>query len=264
LKYEDIPPWYQDNPYIKRGYRPVSNSFKACLSSSIFIMHNQTLNILTHLIPAIVIVCIFWQLQTLINNYFPEASPIDRIIFNLNLFAALTTALLSSSYHTLINHSQWISETSLKVDYLGILILIQSSFISGIYVGFYRHPNIQKLYWAMITTLSTVACVLTLHPKLQGQAWRGIRTLVFVLTALSGLAPIFHGVIAYGLEEALLYSGMQYWLTEGVAYGIGAFFFATRIPESLSTKGKFDIIGSSHQIFHVCVVIGAVVHLYGV
>lgn len=46
-------------------------------------------------------------------------------------------------------------------------------------------------------------------------------------------------------------------------YGCGAFFFATRFPESM-WPGKFDIWFSSHQIFHVLVVVGSIVHLAGV
>jgi adiponectin receptor len=36
-----------------------------------------------------------------------------------------------------------------------------------------------------------------------------------------------------------------------------------RIPESFK-PGKFDIVGSSHQIFHVLVVLATVVHLVGI
>lgn len=38
---------------------------------------------------------------------------------------------------------------------------------------------------------------------------------------------------------------------------------ATRFPEK-KWPGKFDVYGTSHQIFHVLVVCGAVVHLCGV
>lgn len=56
---------------------------------------------------------------------------------------------------------------------------------------------------------------------------------------------------------------MSFWLLEGIIYGVGAFFFATRFPES-KWPGKFDIFLSSHQIFHVLVVMGSVVHFAGV
>ena len=87
--------------------------------------------------------------------------------------------------------------------------------------------------------------------------------MAFVATALSGFAPIGHGLYLYGWEEMWLRSGMPFWFLEGGVYGVGALFFASRFPESV-WPGKFDIWGSSHQIFHVMIVIACVVHVMGV
>lgn len=40
-------------------------------------------------------------------------------------------------------------------------------------------------------------------------------------------------------------------------------WWQTHFPES-RRPGSFDIWGSSHQVFHISVVIGAMVHLYGI
>ncbi len=56
---------------------------------------------------------------------------------------------------------------------------------------------------------------------------------------------------------------MPYWFGEALVYGIAAFFFVTRFPES-AWPGKFDIWLGSHQIFHVLVVVASVVHIMGV
>jgi adiponectin receptor len=115
----------------------------------------------------------------------------------------------------------------------------------------------------MITILSVVTSILVLDPKLQGLKYRSLRTWAFILTALSGFAPIIHGIILYGWAEMWVRSGMPYYFLEGLIYGAGAFFFVTRIPESI-WPGKFDIWLSSHQIFHVMVVIASLVHMVGV
>lgn len=260
--FDELPAWCQDNPHIRYGYRPVCHSAFACIQSLLY-LHNESINIYTHLLPALIIILGQNELYNQITRRFPEATSMDRLIFNFNIIAALVTALLSSTYHTLMNHSFSISALCLRIDYAGILLLIQSSFISGIYVGFYCEPFLQKVYWTMITSLSTITAVLVLHPKLQGPKLRSTRTTAFVLTGLSGFAPIGHGLFLYGWNEMWERSGMPFWLLEGAAYGIGAAFFATRIPERLKW-GRFDIWGSSHQIFHVCVVAGAVAHLWGV
>jgi len=58
-------------------------------------------------------------------------------------------------------------------------------------------------------------------------------------------------------------SGMPYYFLEGGILALGAFFYATRCPESIR-PGRFDLVGCSHNIFHVLVVLATVVHLVGI
>jgi adiponectin receptor len=261
-RFEDLPVWYQDNPSIHSGYRPVSYSSQRCFHSWTF-LHNETVNIYTHLIPAIFSIFAQVTLQAMLTRHFPQASLQDRIIFSINLLAGTTALLLSSMYHTLMNHSFHVSSLWLRIDYVGILTLILGSFFSGIYVGFYHEPVLCWTYWTMIITLSLITAILVIHPNLQGVSYRSFRTAAFVATGMSGFAPVGHGLWMYGWEEMWVRSGMPFWFLEGLIYSIGALFFATRFPES-RWPGKFDIFFSSHQIFHILVVMGSVVHFAGV
>ena len=60
----------------------------------------------------------------------------------------------------------------------------------------------------------------------------------------------------------------MWWLAEGFWYGVGAYLFATRWPECKEwvegREGRFDLAGCSHQLFHICVVLGASSHCWGV
>ena len=47
----------------------------------------------------------------------------------------------------------------------------------------------------------------------------------------------------------------------GMAYLIGAVLYSTRIPERFA-PGRFDLVLSSHNIFHVLVVLGAYIHYH--
>lgn len=55
LSFDDMPPWFQDdnNKWIMYGYRPISGSTRASFRSWWY-LHNETVNIFSHLIPAIV------------------------------------------------------------------------------------------------------------------------------------------------------------------------------------------------------------------
>lgn len=56
--------------------------------------------------------------------------------------------------------------------------------------------------------------------------------------------------------------GLTWVVFQGLLYIIGASIYATRIPEKWY-PGRFDVVGSSHQIFHVFVVAAAASHLVG-
>ncbi|KAF8847123.1 HlyIII-domain-containing protein [Acephala macrosclerotiorum] len=262
LRFEDLPEWYQDNPSVHSAYRPVSYSSIPCLHSLTY-LHNETLNIYTHLIPAVLSIFVQIYIQNLITHHFPRASARDRLVFSAHVLAGMVTMFLSTCYHTLMNHSFEVSSLFLRIDYVGIITLTLGSFFSGIFVGFYCEPFLQRVYWTMIITLSLATSVLVLHPQLQGLRFRSHRTTAFVATGLSGFAPIGHGLWLYGWQEMWVRSGMPYWFLEGIVYGLGAFFFATRFPES-KWPGKFDVWFCSHQIFHILVVCASVVHLKGV
>jgi adiponectin receptor len=56
--------------------------------------------------------------------------------------------------------------------------------------------------------------------------------------------------------------GLFYLVLQGVLYIVGATIYALRIPERFA-PGNFDILGSSHQIFHGFVLAAAVTHFIG-
>lgn len=149
LSYDEIPPWYQDNECIRHGYRPETNSAPACFASWSY-LHNETVNIYSHLIPAVLSI----TAQVLVHRYFtaqyPEATSGDRLVFAFFLLTAATCLGGSSTYHTLMNHSESISHMWLRLDFMGIIFLTLGDFVSGIYMIFYCEPRLQQMYWTMV------------------------------------------------------------------------------------------------------------------
>ncbi|KAI0418884.1 mPR-like GPCR protein [Xylaria grammica] len=263
ISYKELPVWHQDNPFIKHGYRPISRSTVACLRSWGF-LHNETLNIYTHLVPAAAALFVgeAWVLTYLRQKY-ANAAPSDYLIFAFLLSAAATCLGISSAYHTLMSHSREVEARWLRLDFVGIIVLIVGSFVSGIYVGFWCETTERKIYWSMSASLGVLSIVIMLAPCFQGPKWRTFRLVVFVVTGLSGLAPIIHGIHMFGFAQMVKQSGLPYYFAEGGIFLVGAVTYASRFPECIK-PGTFDIFGSSHQIFHVLVVIATLVHLVGV
>lgn len=52
---------------------------------------------------------------------------------------------------------------------------------------------------------------------------------------------------------------MAPWMIGGIVYIMGAVLFVVRIPERFVQR-KFDLVGSSHQIFHLMVLAGCAIH----
>ena len=66
--FEDIPKYFQHNEYIKKGYRLNCNSVLKAFKS-IFFLHNETVNIWSHLLGAIFFIFLIWYTSIFITNY---------------------------------------------------------------------------------------------------------------------------------------------------------------------------------------------------
>ncbi|WOL14570.1 hypothetical protein Cni_G23350 [Canna indica] len=98
--------------------------------------------------------------------------------------------------------------------------MITSLFVPPIYYAFLCHPTARCLYISAITALDLVAIV----------------------------------TLGWGAHIALMLEAVM-----GVAYASGVGVYVGRIPERWR-PGEFDLVGHSHQIFHVLVLVGALTH----
>src|SRR5699024_10338043 len=55
LHWDDLPHWQRDNHHIHTGYRPASFSYLVSFQSLTY-LHNETVNIYSHLLPAMLAV----------------------------------------------------------------------------------------------------------------------------------------------------------------------------------------------------------------
>ena len=209
LAFSEIPSWYSDNHYIQTGYRPITPSTCLCFKSWLS-LHNETLNIFTHLLPALFFLIFQAFLILVFRTSFPQSSINDFSILMLWLISATTTLLLSSTYHTLTCHSQKVEALTLRADFTGIVLQTWSSFIGGIYFGFPCPPNVQfrYLHWAFISFFTVTNMVIVFHPGLTGFRYRWLRTAAFTGTGISGLAPLGHGIVLLGWNHMWDATGM--------------------------------------------------------
>ncbi|XP_028077365.1 heptahelical transmembrane protein ADIPOR3-like isoform X1 [Camellia sinensis] len=186
--------------------------------------------------------------------------PITRWPFFAFLGGAMFYLLASSTCHLLACHLERLRYLMLRIDYTGIVVLITTSFYPPVYYTFLCQPFLSYLYLAFITLLGIGTMIFSLLPAFQKPYFRCFRTSLYFAMGMSGVAPVIHKLMLYGnCSEAI--QTTVYEVLMGVLYGIGAFIYVIRVPERWK-PGNFDIVCSSHQLFHVLVDAGAYTHFH--
>ncbi|VFQ95172.1 unnamed protein product [Cuscuta campestris] len=293
VKYEALPEYLQDNEFIRDYYRcewPLKD-----LLLSVFSLHNETLNVWTHLGGALIFVALtamslteksspenlfaagVFRLERMKRNksesIYPDHNYHQRnligssITDNVNfpmwpwfifLGGATCCLVLSSVSHLFACHSRRCNLLLWRLDQSGISLMVVASFVAPIYYVFDCHPLSRVFYFASITLLGTLAAVSLLSPALTSGRFRSFKAAVFLALGLSGIVPAAHTALLYGHHPQVA-AALWCEMAMGVLYAAGAAFYVARFPERVG-PGKFDLVGSSHQIFHVLVVAAALAH----
>lgn len=260
VDYDEQPEWLQDNQYLKCGHRRPTYSYITC-TRSIFQLHNETVNIWTHLIGGLYFAHLCLQL---ITSTILTSS--DRFIIGMFLLSATLCHIMSTIYHIYNCHSEHISRVCSRMDYCGIIALITFSFVPWIHYGFYIYSTLKLAYLVSTISLGTLAFNLLMQDKYSEKAYRKLRVSVFILFGISGIIPGFHWLILnfdqLSTETALRFSFYRL-LFMGLLYIVGTMLYAFRIPERYF-PGKCDIWWHSHQLFHVFVSAATLVHFNGI
>ncbi|KAL6249507.1 hypothetical protein RBB50_003360 [Rhinocladiella similis] len=261
VHWKDLPHWQQDNHHIHASYRRASYSY-ARSWQSIFHWHNESVNIWSHLIPGALALPFSIVLYKTLEPRYEQASAADVIALGCFFIGIALCLGMSATFHTVSNHSPAVARMWNQLDYAGISLLIAGSFIPSVYYGFWCNPDRQWVYWTMICSLGIACTATSVLPKFRTPAWRPYRALMFVGMGVSAVFPVLDGLLTFGIEAMEKQIGLSWLVLQGVLYIAGAALYAARIPESWY-PGKFDTLGSSHQIFHVLIVLAAMSHLRG-
>ncbi|EDO16289.1 hypothetical protein Kpol_1053p26 [Vanderwaltozyma polyspora DSM 70294] len=261
--FHELPDWQKDNEFILTGYVRETNSIKKCLRS-LGCFNNESINIYSHLIAAIsYFVVLLFYTDILCIPSFPSTTFVDYMVIDLYLLGAFTCLIGSSLFHCMKQHSESHSDMWSKVDYIGIICLITCSLISLLYYGYMDHFIYFKVFTVITLVLATICTICVLDQRFNSKNFRPIRAGFFILFSMSAVIPIGAGFSKFGFTEVLQRIQLRFVAWETFFYVVGALLYGFRIPETLY-PGNFDLVGSSHQIFHIMVILGSVFHLKAV
>ncbi|KAJ8498268.1 hypothetical protein OPV22_008820 [Ensete ventricosum] len=178
-----------------------------------------------------------------------------RLVFLLGCMGCLVVSAIS---HLLACHSHNLNLFFWRLDYVGISLMIVSSFVPPIYYAFLCHPVARVTYLSAIAMLGLLTILTLLAPALSSSHYRSFRAMLFLAMGFFGVVPAVHAMwLNWEHTEAHLVLGLE--VAMAIAYASGAGVYVSRIPEKWR-PGEFDLIGHSHQIFHILVLVGALMH----
>ncbi|XP_057969080.1 heptahelical transmembrane protein 1 [Malania oleifera] len=188
----------------------------------------------------------------------PSTPAAARWPFFVYLCGAMFCLLSSCICHVFSCHSHHMNILLLRIDYVGIAVMIVTSFFPPIFYIFQCEPHWQLLYLAAVTGFGIFAVATLFSPARSTAEHRSFRALLFLAMGASAVIPAIHAVAVNWREPQCLPTlGLEGAMA--LSYVAGTVFYVSRVPERFS-PGRFDLTGHSHQIFHVFVIAGALAH----
>ncbi|KAK7194046.1 adiponectin receptor protein 1 [Novymonas esmeraldas] len=250
-----IPDWLKGNPFILGSYR-AGYSTKQCIQS-VFALHNETLNIWTHLVGFVIVLAL--SLHILINLGLHRTQ--DYLVFSVFELGSMVMLGGSSVYHTLsAHHCEQVHNLALAIDYFGITSMIVGSFYPPVFYLFSCSAVVRAAYLVAVTLVGALGLIGPFFTFFNTQEFYWPRMVLYSSLASIGVLPTVH--MFFGLptnEQTLpLYKGMFLML---VIYCGGMIIYIYQVPERWY-PGRFDVWLHSHQLWHVFVLSAAVVHYF--
>ncbi|KAI4906749.1 hypothetical protein J4E90_010208 [Alternaria incomplexa] len=264
VNYGQLPGWRQENQYIVTKYRSARNSYRQSIKSLTY-LHNETGNIYTHLLFLVIVLLVTtYNLPQLggPKQWFPSPRNGDILALSAFLGGVVLCMSFSVTYHIVLDHSESVATAGKQLDFAGITCLIWGCLIATLYYTFTCEVELMRTYMLIFTALGAIMLLFFASP-LASKSWaQALVVPLFVAFAAAGIFPLWRGIQMYGWERMGELAGLRWGLACGFVCLASLVPFMTRFPERWK-QGKFDLWLSSHQIFHIAVVIAACLHFVG-
>ncbi|TFY50255.1 hypothetical protein EVJ58_g11124 [Rhodofomes roseus] len=260
IQYADLPYQWRNNPFVKHGYRFIPLSEWPRLLLSLFALHNETLNIHTHLIPFVA-----WLVALFpFSPFSSTASEPDTPMLAFTAFALLCL-FTSALWHTMAGcaHPKGM-ELCARIDYVGIGWLISASVGTVAHYGFQCETTTHDIFLSLCLVMGISGSILPFMDWFNQYEYRNFRIAFFLALAFTSVAPL--ATLAY-LHSASEMSAFIRPVTPSLlSYVAGLVFYATHFPECyLSSRWAYSHVldrigGGSHAIWHVFIVLAISQH----
>ncbi|XP_041358878.1 membrane progestin receptor beta-like [Gigantopelta aegis] len=251
---EEVPKLFRE-PHVETGFRHLHQPWRYYILS-LFQIHNECMNVWTHVIALLMTmarVAIFAREFDLIYDKFMWP-------FTACLLSMLVLYMCSSFAHCFQNKSELVHYTCFMIDYAGIGLYGLGSVI--IHHAYCLHPNMIASFvhsysipvGVILAILVCICCSIskTFYSRPYPYTRRLWQVISVVAVYIWLILPVWHRVHLYLTDQVPWDSGMGHHIQQMMWFVAGGFFFGSDIPQRFF-PGKFDFLGHSHQLFHICI-----------
>lgn len=246
-------------PFIDKGYRCENMKAWDCFKTMFVFKCNETFNIWTHFLPFVIFLIKF------VYIFNTELSIHDSFYWPLaaNAMGIMGFCLTSALAHMFCALSLQARHTCFYTDYAAISIYSVTAWEATFFYGrsisdggfpYFGNTRASMLICLILSLMSTIQCCATRHVK--SALRHALRVGSFVIPWIFAAGPYMHRMLTCDSELDCQYGAFSKFINHALLYVTGAIFMATKYPERLF-PGKFDAIGQSHQIMHLCTAFGA-------
>ena len=247
-----VPAIFQE-PGVIRGYRKPHQPWRYYLIS-LFQIHNETVNVWTHLVGFFVI----WF--TMAEYYEKLDFWTDKHAWAMLVLGAcvLIACFISCCVHLLHSKSETCHYNAFMIDYIGATLYAYGSGVMAFYICSDKQTYlyIERFYFPVLWFYTWLNYIALCFAKIffGYDIHNRYRKLIMVSSmtchALLLTIPMGPRYFRCFQEEMCSLSSLNHLTFVYILFVLQAFFFASHLPEKLF-PGKFDILGQGHQIFHV-------------
>ncbi|CAD0018511.1 unnamed protein product, partial [Aureobasidium pullulans] len=226
-------------------------------------------------IPIIFSIILPLHFYTTLYQAVPEAQPIDGVVF-LIYFAGVAACFACSA----LQHIHGIYN---RIDCCGIVLLMWGASLASIHFAFICNSHLRSLHWFLSSASASGCITFILGPMFIKPAYRTARALTYLSLGLFAIVFIVHGIYLYGFMMQRKRLALEWMGLMALFNFLGCTAYAFRVrcspkhmyeakgygvltrlqfPE-VKFPGRFDLVGHSHQIMHVAVLIAGLVHYHG-
>ena len=247
--------------FIVSGYRlPGCSLVDCCLS--VFKLNNETLNFWTHFLPAMY----FWHMTYRTFTAFDALSDTHTWPLLAYMSGVCIFPFVSAVAHAFNTMSERARHICFFLDYAALGI-----FTVGCAIAYkaYIFPTslIGGLYHQLFLPIAAIFAVASLFVTCQSRFMpnnalkKAIRTCAFALPYAFGSVPMIYRILGCD-ESECTQRALRLHSFQLLFAALSTLIYMAHIPERL-WPGRFDIIGHSHQFFHVFTIVAVYLQVNG-